>query len=98
MTIEALWQEHREQSFPVACEGLTLGGFDLSVLVEHTTDCVGVYLRDGGELGCRRTAMLGICYRALSVAALSLEGEAQAYFVRLEKLARLMLEILMRTA
>jgi hypothetical protein len=90
--IQTLWQQHSEAPFPEGCRGAEVKGTDLVMLDADTAGCVQTFLERGGHLDLGRVAVLGLCYRELAVALQVLEGEAQAYFSRLESLARLVLQ------
>jgi len=90
--IQMLWQQHNAAALPDGCRGVGVEGTDLVMLDADTAGCVQTFLERSGQLDLYRVAILGLCYRELAVALRVLEGDAQEYFGRLEKLARLVLE------
>ena len=89
---ETLWREHCAAPFPEGLAGEDVAGICLASLDTFTAGCIDAFLAHGGKLDSLRTAVLGLCYRDLSVVVSELEGEGQRYFTRLEKLARTVLE------
>ncbi len=90
--IQTLWQQHSAAAFPEACRGAEVEGTDLVMLDADTAGCIQTFLERGGHLDLGRVAVLGLCYGELAVALRVLEGEAHAYFSRLQSLARLVLQ------
>lgn len=89
--IEELWQEHQSVRFPSGFGGEEIEGIDLALLDADIAGCVGTFIKRQ-KLDLKDTAILGLCYRDCAVAAKGLNGEAKDYFIRLEKLALLVLE------
>ena len=92
LPIQALWEKHLATPFPPSLVGEEVEHLDLSFLDAATAGCISAYLDDGGRLGLRRTATLGLCHRHVAVVARQLTGEAQEYFLRLEVLAHEVLQ------
>ena len=89
--IEELWQEHKRERFPKGYGGEEIEGIDLALLDGDIAGCVDSFITKR-SLDLFRTSILGLCYRDCSVVARGLDGEAKVYFLRLEKLAKLVLE------
>ncbi len=93
--IEELYKEHINRKFPAGYGGEEILGIDLVMLDADTAGCIDTYLRqkkNNNKLDTWRTAILGICYRNLSLIVRELSGEAKEYFTALETMARLTLE------
>src|SRR5262249_30349579 len=90
--VEELYREHQGAPFPAECRCRAVRGYDLIHLDANTMGCVSTFLQRDGRLDPWWLAVLGLCYRGLTLAAAALEGEARDYFVRLEKVAGLVLE------
>ena len=69
-----------------------MDGIDLSSLETFTAGCISSFLAHQGKLDNWRTSVLGLCYRDLSVVNRKIEGSALDFFMRLEILARSVLE------
>jgi hypothetical protein len=91
MTIEDIWQEHREATFPSVCRGHDVDGIDFVILDADIAGCVSSYLRRR-ELDLWRTAVLGVCYRNVSYVLGRMPVEGRDHFERLERLARMVLD------
>jgi hypothetical protein len=89
--LEELWQEHKNISFPSEYGGEEVEGIDLALLDGDIAGCVETFIKQR-TLDLQRTAVLGLCYRDCSVAARGLDGAAKVYFLRLERLAMLVLQ------
>lgn len=89
--IEELWQEHLGVEFPSGCGGEEVEGIDLVLLDADIAGCIETYL-ERRKLDLKHAAILGLCYRDCAVAVKSLNGVAKDYFLRLEKLAKLVME------
>lgn len=89
--IEKLWKEHHSVRFPLGYGGEEIEGIDLALLDADIAGCVGTFIKRR-KLDLKDTAILGLCYRACTVAVRGLNGEAKDYFLRLEKLAELVLQ------
>ena len=89
--IENLWQEHQENRFPTGYGGEEIEGVDLALLDADIAGCVDTFLKRR-NLDLFRVSILGLCYRDCSIVARELDGVAKEYFLRLETLARLVLE------
>ena len=90
--IEARWREHREAAFPDGLAGKEVAGICVTSLDSYTAGCIETFAGRGGKLDLWRTAILGLCYRDLSVVVARLRGDQKHYFARLEELARMVLE------
>jgi hypothetical protein len=90
--IERLWSDHFFVPFPDGWAGREVRGVDITLLDSYTSGCVSTFLSRDGMLDLWRTAVLGLCYRDLSIVLTELDGGARTYFARLEELARLVLE------
>ena len=89
--IETLWQKHRASVFPKDCHTKNVEDTMLVLLDADTAGCIQTYLARHGKLDLWRVAILGLCYRQLTIAVRGLDGEAREYFSQLESLARLVL-------
>ena len=89
--VEELWRQYQEARFPPGCRCQEVGGIDLILIDADTAGCVSTFLSRGGRRDAWRRAILGLCYHHLAVVVSGLEGGAQEYFARLEKLAGLVL-------
>jgi hypothetical protein len=90
--IEALWREHSADRFPEGLAGEEVDGICVTSLDTFTAGCLSTFFSRRGSLDLGRTAILGLCYRDLSVVVAGLKGEQRRYFARLEQLARMVLE------
>ena len=91
MTIEDLWNEHRETAFPSVCRGHDVDGIDFVMLDADIAGCVSTYVKRR-QLDLWRTAGLGVCYRNVTYLLGQMPVEGRVYFQRLERLARLVLD------
>ena len=89
--IEELWQEHQGVVFPSGYGGEEVEGIDLVLLDANIAGCVETYIKRR-QLDIKHAAILGLCYRDCAVAVKGLDGVAKDYFLRLEKLAKLVSE------
>lgn len=89
--IEELWKEHESAVFPASCRGMDVRGVDLVVLDADVAGCVDTFV-SGRKLSLFQLAMLGLCYRELADVVPALDGEAKAYYARLDRLAGLVLK------
>ena len=89
--IEAIWQEHREATFPAACHGCDVDGIDFVLLDADVAGCVSTFLKRQ-KLDVWRTAILGACYRNVTYVLPHIPIEGRSHFERLERLARLVLD------
>jgi len=94
--IEELWQEHIGEQFPSNYVGKEIEGIDLVLLDADIAGCVETYIKRQ-QLDFKDIAILGLCYRDCAVAVKGLNGVALDYFLRLEKLAMLVLEAIRDT-
>jgi hypothetical protein len=94
--IEELWQEHKHAGFPSGYGGEEIEGIDLALLDADIAGCVETYIKRR-RLDLERTAALGLCYRDCTVAVRGLNGVVREYFLRLEKLAMLVLQLVIET-
>lgn len=92
LPIQALWEKHLAEPFPVGLAAEEVEGINLALLDGVAAACISHFLTHEGRLDLRRTATLGIAYRHLGVAARALDGAAQDYFFRLEDLAHEVLQ------
>jgi hypothetical protein len=91
-TITQLWREHRAADFPRAIYGQEVEGHDLVALDAFIAGSVHTFLGEGGRLDLRGTAILGLCHADALLAARTLPESARAYYDRLARLARHVLE------
>ena len=89
--INELWQEHLAAPFPKGLRGKDIRGVDFVVLDADIAGCVDTFL-ERGNLNLFQTASLGLCYRHCGYVTPILNEEAAAYFLRLERLAELVLK------
>ncbi len=90
--IAEFWKIQSASPFPPGCRGQEVAGVDLVLLDSTIAGCVSTYLNSKGCFDLWYTAILGLCYRDVTIVASKLEGEAQGYFGRWEELIRLVLE------
>lgn len=90
--IRELWDEHRQFEFPEGLATKRILGIDLLFLSSNMESCVRSFLASGGMLEPDRVRYLSTCYRELDLVLSSVEGAAQDHLIRLQKVARLMLE------
>ena len=90
--IERLWRKHCAATFPEGLAGQEVFGVEVAQVDTFAAGCIDTFIACRGNLDHWRTAILGLCYRDLGVAVVGLQGDAQAYVARLEKLVRLVLE------
>jgi hypothetical protein len=88
--LEELWQEHKNERFPSGYGGEEIEGIDLALLDTDIAGCVQTYITRR-KLDLKRTAILGLCYRDCTVVVNGLNDKSKDYFLRLEKLAMLVL-------
>jgi hypothetical protein len=89
--IEQLWREHELAAFPQGYRGKDINGVDLVMLDADVAGCVDTFL-SRGNLNLFQTAVLGLCYRNLTLLIPILSEEGKAYYWRLERLAELVLK------
>ena len=89
--IEELWKEHEAAAFPASCRGVDVRGVDMTMLDADVAGCVDTFV-SGRKLNLFQTAVLGLCYRELADVLPALDGEAKAYYARLDRLAGLVLK------
>jgi hypothetical protein len=92
-TAQDLWGAYRFEPFPRGVAGRKVRGIDLAMLDTFTAGCIQTFVDRKCKLDLWRTAILGRCYRDLSVVSSGLKGPAKAYFRRLEVLSGLVLQI-----
>ena len=90
--IAQLWQDHHEDDFPTEIYGMEVEGYDVGMIDADIAGCVDTFLTTGGRLDLRRTAILGLVLPHAVLAARTLPEPARAYYTRLERLGRLVLE------
>lgn len=95
--IKKIWEEHREARFPSVCRGAEIDGIDFVMLDADIAGCVSTFLKRG-TLDLWRTAILGVCYRNVTYVLPQLPDEGRLYFERLERLARLVLDVVREQA
>ena len=78
--LQSLLDEHIKMPFPPAYRGQELEGVDLMLVGADTAACTMAFIRNKGSLDIRRCAVLGLCYRDLTLICKKLKGEAKAYF------------------
>ena len=71
-----------------------MAGVELVMLDADIAGCVSTFLHKGGRLDLQRAAILGRCYRDVSLVVRELNGTPQAYFAHLERMAAKVLEAL----
>lgn len=84
MTLEQEWEALaaiESPDFPEAVNGV-----DLAILIDDTTECVGVFLMTG-SIDFERRGTLRACESELRAALPSLSGPAAEYFAKLAELA-----------
>jgi hypothetical protein len=86
-----LWKAHCSDTFPGSCGGREIEGIDLALLETEAAGCIQSFIAGKGRLDFQRTAILGLCYRDLSIVVGQLDHEAKTYFVCLEEIAHLVL-------
>ena len=87
-----LWDIHRTSKFPGGYSGETIDDIELVLLDGDVAGCVSTFIKNNGQLDLWRTAILGLCYRDLTVVTNQLSGEAKEFFSRLETLSSLVLK------
>ena len=92
--IRRLWREHQNAPYPDGYRGVEVAGVELVMLDADIAGCVSTYLGNGGRLDLQRTAILGQCYRDVSLVVRELTGSARDYFGHLERMAGSVLEAL----
>jgi hypothetical protein len=90
--IEALWKDYSSAAFPKGLAGQEIAGICVTSLDTFAAGCISTFLSKKGKLDLSRTAVLGLCYRDLSLVVAGLDGERREYFAGLEKVARMVLE------
>jgi hypothetical protein len=90
--IRELWDLHMTNRFPRGLGGEMIDGIDLVLLDSDTAGCVLTFIQNDGKLDVWRTAILGLCYRDLTVVTGQLSDEGKERFSRLETLANLVLK------
>ena len=89
-----MWREHQDAPYPDGYGGVELAGVELVMLGANIAGCVSTYLHNGGRLDLQRAAILGRCYRDVSLVVRELSGTPRAYFAQLERMAGQVLEAL----
>ena len=90
-TIRSLWKQHCSEPCPGRLHDKEIDGIDFTSVETYTAGCVQTFVDREGKLDLWRTAILGRCYRDLTVMALKLKGPERAYCHRLEHVANLVL-------
>lgn len=89
--IRNLWKQHKCAPFPKGFGGKDVSGIDFVMLDSDVAGCVDTFL-DRGNLNLYQTAILGLSYRNLSYVIPIINDEGKEYFLRLERLAELVLK------
>ncbi len=89
--IEVLWKEHLELPFPSGLAGESINGVDVVSLDGDIAGCVEAYI-SMQRPNLFQVAILGMCYRDVSVALPHIAAPDRDYFRRLEKLSELVLK------
>jgi hypothetical protein len=89
--VKDLWETHCSGTFPKDCCGHEIEGIDLALLDTETAGCIQTFIANKGSLDLQRTAILGLCYRDLTIVVGKLGHEGKAHFARLEEVSRLVL-------
>ena len=87
--LSALWQEHQTADWPV---GGDLNEGQLMTLDTVVAGCITYYFEELG-LDEQRVGILNDCLADLENLTSDLEPDSEAYFERLQRLGRLLLEI-----
>ena len=91
--IKSLWDEHIVAPFPDRCRGEESEGVDLVLLDADIAGCVSTFLASGGTLDAQRQNILrDLEAEAERVVVVLKEVPERNYYVRLAKLAHLVLE------
>src|SRR5258706_16369023 len=90
--IENLWAILESTPYPKTYVGCLIDDIDLTLLDTFTAGSITTFLSNEGKLDIWRTAILGLCYRDLTVVTHKLDGIALDYFQQFEIIARLVLE------
>ncbi len=94
--LEKLWAEHQDAPFPAQCRGEDCDGIDLVMLDADIAGCISTFLARKGSLDQTRLAVLGLCYRDVCFVLPRLDADAATHYRRLELMARLALEHVLR--
>jgi hypothetical protein len=87
--IRRLWQEHCAVPFPAGCAGKEVDGICLVFLDSFAAGCIASFIAGDGHLDSTRAAVLRESYQQLTHVCDVLDGDANEYCRRLEKLAGL---------
>jgi hypothetical protein len=90
--IRKLWDLRMTEKFPHGYGGEVIDGIDLVLLDSDTAGCVITFIQNSGKLDVWRTAILGLCYRNLTVVVGQLSGEGKEHFSKLETISNLVLK------
>jgi hypothetical protein len=88
-----LWKQHCSEAVPLRLVGKRVQGIEVTSLDTYAAGCIQTFIDRKGKLDLWRTAILGRCYRDISVVALSLKGREKAYYKRLMILTGLVLQM-----
>ena len=88
-----LWKRHCSEPVPPRLVGKRVQGIEVTSLDTYIAGCIQTFMDRKGKLDLWRTAILGRCYRDVSVVAISLKGREKAYYKRLMILTGLILQI-----
>jgi hypothetical protein len=90
--IDSLRREHCAAPFREGVAGAEIDGICVVSLDTITAGCVATFLSGGGSLDAERIAVLASCHPELLIVLANLNGQPKRYFVRLEKLASMILK------
>src|ERR1041385_3783852 len=91
--IETLWREQGKAPFPRGVAGTEVAGICVSMLDTFTAGSISCFLGSGGKLDRERIDILASCSQDLAVIVPLMTGDAKEYFARLERLAKMVLEL-----
>jgi hypothetical protein len=90
--IEGLWSEHQTAPFPHEINGDEFDGVCVNELDAAAAGLIVAFLATSSKLMKDDVAILESCQHDLEKIIPQLDGEAKAYFVRLEELTRMVLK------
>ena len=88
-----LWNERLSLTFPEGYGGKEIEGIDPALLDGDIAGCIQTFIKNKGKLDLWRTAILGLCYRDVSIVVEKIEEDVKEYFRRLEILSKLVLQV-----
>jgi hypothetical protein len=89
-----LWKENCSEPVPSRLVGKRIQGVEVTSLDTYVAGCIQTFIDRKGKLDLWRTAILGRCYRDVSVVAFALKGREKAYYKRLMILTGLVLQMI----